>query len=387
MKKWIIGLVVLVLVVGCAIVAVSFASQGIAAQQAAANATPTALPAVKADTKVVAQAKVVPVKSASLSLATSGIVAEAPVAEGQHVEQGQLLLRLESSQQAAAVQQAEANVKRAQAHVDELKAGPRTQEVAAAEAAVAGAQAALQKLYDGPDENQIIAAQAELKNAEAAVKQAQAAYDQAGGASNPYVGMLPTSKQLEQATNNYNAAKARFAAAQKGPHASDIAAAQAEVQRTQAQLELAKAGSRPETIAAAEGDLAAAQAALTQAKAALASMELHAPFAGTLATLNVKVGEQVTPGTAAMQVADFSTWQIETSDLTELNIVRVKEGSHVVMTFDAIPELELPGSVSRIRSVGDNRQGDIVYTVIVQPERMDERLRWNMTAQVNIEPK
>ncbi len=160
MKKWIIGLVVLIIVAGCAVVVVSVASQGLVAQQAAANATPTALPAVKADTKVVAQAKVVPVKSAALSLATSGIVAEVPVAEGQRVEQGQLLLRLDSHQQAAAVMQAEANAKRAQAHLDELKAGPRTQEVAAAEAAVAGAQAALNKLYDGPDENQIIAAQA-----------------------------------------------------------------------------------------------------------------------------------------------------------------------------------------------------------------------------------
>jgi HlyD family secretion protein len=37
--------------------------------------------------------------------------------------------------------------------------------------------------------------------------------------------------------------------------------------------------------------------------------------------------------------------------------------------------------------LGENKRGDIVYTVIVQPERHEERLRWNMTAVVAIEPQ
>jgi HlyD family secretion protein len=111
---------------------------------------------------------------------------------------------------------------------------------------------------------------------------------------------------------------------------------------------------------------------------------LTAPFAGTITTLDVRVGEFASPGAVVARLADTSNMQVETTDLTELNIVNVKEGTSVTMTFDAIPGLELPGKVTRIRSYGDNRQGDIVYTVYVTPDQQDARLRWNMTAKVNI---
>ena len=51
-----------------------------------------------------------------------------------------------------------------------------------------------------------------------------------------------------------------------------------------------------------------------------------------------------------------------------------------VVTLD----LELPGRVVQIRPIGENKQGDITYTAIVQPDQLDERLRWNMTASVAI---
>jgi HlyD family secretion protein len=56
----------------------------------------------------------------------------------------------------------------------------------------------------------------------------------------------------------------------------------------------------------------------------------------------------------------------------------------VKITFDAIPDLSLSGKVLRIKGLGENRQGDIVYKVIVQPDTADARLRWNMTSAVSI---
>jgi HlyD family secretion protein len=85
-----------------------------------------------------------------------------------------------------------------------------------------------------------------------------------------------------------------------------------------------------------------------------------------------------------VRLADLSAWQIETSDLTELNIVRVREGSQAAVTFDAIPGLELLGRVSHIRALGENKQGDITYTVTIRLDRQDPRLRWNMTASVTM---
>ena len=123
---------------------------------------------------------------------------------------------------------------RAQARLTELKAGPRAQEIAsvaaaldaasaqlariqaparaealaAAQAELTAARATLQKVLEGSSQKQLIAAAAELANAEAAVRQAQAAYDRVQG--DPNIGARPEALQLQQATNNYNAAAARY---------------------------------------------------------------------------------------------------------------------------------------------------------------------------------
>lgn len=393
-----------------------------------------ALPPVRANGDVIADAVVVPGRTATLSLPGGGIVAELLVQEGAPVEAGQPLLRVQAQRHQAALARAEAGVQAAQARLDELRAGPRPQEIAAAQAAVDataaqvqrigegaraediealaaaldGARANLQRVAEGASQQQVIAAQAELANAEAALRVAQAAYDRVAGQAD--VGQRPEALQLEQATNAFQAAQARLADVQSGAtaaelaaaqaqvrqaqaqlaslqapaRASELAAAQAELRRAEAQLELLQAGARPETIAAAEADLASARAARQEAEAALADTELTAPFAGVVAELLPAVGEQVGAGAPLVRLADFSRWQVETDDLTELNVVRVREGAAVELTFDALPGVTLPGKVVQIKPIGVNKQGDITYTVVIAPDQWDERLRWNMTAVATI---
>jgi HlyD family secretion protein len=105
-----------------------------------------------------------------------------------------------------------------------------------------------------------------------------------------------------------------------------------------------------------------------------------------VASLDTKVGEQVLPGVPVVWLADLNEWQIETDDLTELSIVDVEVGATAIITVDAIPGLELPGEVVRIRAIAENKLGDATYTVIVAPEEHDARLRWGMTAMVVIPP-
>jgi multidrug resistance efflux pump len=437
MRKLVIGAVVVAILAVAGYLLYSRFGPSVTASSATPEVAAEELGPVKASDDVVADAVVVPVQHARLSLPTGGIVAEVLVAEGDAVEAGQMLMRLDSARQAAAVAQAEAQLRRAQNTVAELQAGPRQQEIGtaqaaievaqaqlarvqqgvrpeeigAAEAALDGARASLQKVQEGPREEELVAARADLANAEATLQQAQAAYDRVK--SEPNIVARPESLQLEQATNAYEAARARLEAIKKRATAADIAAAragvdqaqaqldalkaparsadvaaaEAEIRRAQAQLDLLEAGARPETIAAAEAEVAAAEAALEQAKIALSETELYAPSAGTVASLEAKVGEQVAPGSPVVWLADLSAWQIETDDLTELNIVRIQEGDPVTITFDAIPDLELPGKVVRIEAIGESKMGDITYTVIIVPDEDDDRLRWNMTASVVIEPE
>jgi len=105
--------------------------------------------------------------------------------------------------------------------------------------------------------------------------------------------------------------------------------------------------------------------------------------AAIVPTLN----EFVAPGSPIVRLADPSTWQIETTDLSDLSVARVREGDPVTIVFDGIPGLELTGRVVRIQGFGESKQGDIVYKVTIKPDHQDPRLRWNMTADVTITPR
>ena len=48
--------------------------------------------------------------------------------------------------------------------------------------------------------------------------------------------------------------------------------------------------------------------------------------------------------------------------------MRVAEGTPTSITFDAIPGLKVAGIVSRIKPLGENKQGDMTCVVIVAPE-------------------
>jgi multidrug efflux pump subunit AcrA (membrane-fusion protein) len=435
MKKWMIGVVVIAVLAGGAFLVFGDSLPWAAASEATLEAE-TVLPAVEAAREVVAEAKVVPVQYATLSLPAGGIVSDVLVAEGEVVEAGRVLLRVESAQQAATVAQAEAALSGAQARLDELKAGPRQheveaaqaavemaqaqlakvtedaepEEVAAAEAAIVSARTSLRKALEGLDEEEITIAAADLRRAEVALQQAQWAYDEVAYGAD--VGALPQAAQLEQATLDYESALAAYQLTVRGPTQAeieaaraqlaqaeanlalmlrgasdaDVALAEADIRRAQAQLDLVKAGARPETIAAAEAEVAAAEAALAQAQATVVDTVLRAPFAGSVAELDTKVGEQLVQGAPVVQLADFSAWRIETDDLTELGVVDIDTGSPVTITVDAIPELELSGQVTSIKAIGENKRGDITYTVLVEPDQYDQRLRWNMTSVVSIEP-
>jgi HlyD family secretion protein len=347
--------------------------------------TPTPTPlasAVKASAKIIAEGKVVPARGASLSFPTGGIIAQIPVALGDKVEAGKLLARLDTKQGELELVQSEAKLASAQAKLSELKRGPRPEELAAAQQNITSAQAAYDNLLQ-PDPSDLIALKADVDKAQAALDRAQAAYDRIGGDSNPFAGMTQERAALQSAWLDYQKATTLYQAKTK-PSNAQVQQALATLQTAKSQL--AKLQPSAEDIAAAQADVNAAQAARDLAGAKTKDSQLVAPFAGVVTALDIKAGEYAAPGTVVARLADSSAWQVETTDLTELNIVSVAEGGSATLEFDAIPSLEVPGKVTQIKSYGENRQGDIVYMVVVKPDQQDPRLRWNMTAKVTIEP-
>lgn len=399
------------------------------------SASVVATPTAEADASqqlVSVTGVVVPERWVALAPVTGGTVTEVAVAEGDSVLAGQVLLRLEAGRQQAAVAQAEAALAGAEARLQQLQAGARSEEIeraqvavsaaeaglvrlqegatpteiAVAEAAVSAAQAALQQVREGPSDFELIGAQADLANAEAQLHQAQAAYDQVSASAD--IGARPESAALQQATNAYQAAKAAYDELQQGPtagavavaqagvrqamaelervkapaRASDVAAAEAQVQAARLELELLQAGATGEQIAAAEADVAAAQATLQLAQAALAETEVRAPIDGTATGVHTKVGELVAAGTPVLEVAALGGLRVETTDLNEIDVVQLQPGQQATVTFDALPGVAVPASISRIASRSSEGAG-VNYTVVIELSDAPEQLRWGMTAFVD----
>ncbi|MBU2703317.1 HlyD family secretion protein [Sporomusaceae bacterium BoRhaA] len=178
----------------------------------------------------------------------------------------------------------------------------------------------------------------------------------------------------------------------------NMAEAERELQR-QERLERAGAATR-QKVEQAQTDVVRKQSALVQAQAeltagekkvsesqdALDKTELRSPISGTVVFLEVEAGEHAEIGKVLVRIADESEWEVKTDDLTELSVANVKKGNPVDLTFDGIPGLDIAGKVKFVRSYGEKKRGDMTYTVFIAPETWDERLRWNMTAQIAITP-
>jgi multidrug efflux pump subunit AcrA (membrane-fusion protein) len=352
--------------------------------------------------------QLVPAVRADLSSQSGGLVAEVLVEPGDEVEEGTVLIRVDSTDAQLALQQAEAALAAADAQLALLQAGPRPEEIAAAEASLAAAQAAVSQAVAGRDQLEAGTLEAEIEAAQAQVAAAQAeelvareAHDQTmrcytlpdGSEACPALGTLE-----EQARYGYHAAREALEAAQaqldalmEGTEGHQLAAnaavwvAAAQRDVAQAQLELLQSGATSEEIALAEASVAQAAAALEVARVALDRCETRAPFAGTVGAVYIRLGELIVPGQMLLTLGDLDTLQVETTDLDEIDVAQVELGQAAEITFDALPDTVFSGRLVHISPMAESGTGGVNYTAIIEPDALDPLIRWGMTAFVDIE--
>jgi HlyD family secretion protein len=252
---------------------------------------------------------------------------------------------------------------------------------AAAQLELVRAQQALDDLLDSSD--------TDLARAVIDLKDAQEAYDKA----DDYLRYLQNSKKVPQTETRtfliqtWRGYEYRYKTRNfKGPAPSDwiieaendLALKKAELEEAQSTYERVKDGSDTDQLALLE-------ARLNAAKAGVAAFTVIAPFDGVVAELNAKAGGSINAGEIAVTVADFSTWLIKTTDLTEIDVVALAEHQPVTVKLDAIPDVELKGSVLSIGQSYSENQGDVVYEVTVQLMDKNPAMRWGMTAEVKFE--
>lgn len=325
----------------------------LAACGSAANApaTPEALPTALADDTIIAEGRLEPIHYAEIAFSAGGTVSEVLVKEGQQVKKGDVLVRLGDASDT---------------------------NYAAAQLELATAQQALNDLQDtaGTD-----LAQTVIDLREAREEQEKAVNylsylenTEKIPQTNTQVFLVQTWKgyQYEYRTKNI-----------KGPAPEDwIVEARNDLDLKTARVEeLERAYDRMKD-GVDKDQLAVLEARVNAAKAKVDSFSVTAPFDGVVARMDAKVGNSINAGAVAVTVADFSAWVVKTTDVTEIDVVKLAEGQPVSITFDAFPSQELQGNIVSIGETYTENQGDVVYEVTVMLANTDPGMRWGMTAAV-----
>jgi HlyD family secretion protein len=369
----------------------------------------------------------------TLSFGSTDRIAEVMVEEGQQVAAGDVLARLDTAslewqvaraqasldtaqarlkqaEQPASAEDlasAQASVDSAQANYEKVKAGPTQAELASAKAAVDSAQANYEKVKAGPTKEDLASAKAALDEAQAALEQAQAAYDLVK--DRPDVAMLPQALNLQNATIEYQRAKANYESAanhptpselaaaeaqlsqaeanltdlQARPAASDLAAAQAQVSQAEANLAQLQARPSADDVAVAQAQVDEAVVALDQTQSQLEDAVLTAPFGGTVLTVNARAGEWASPGAPAIVLAATGPMLLKV-EADELDVPQIKVGQAVHLHFNALPGDQITGTVTFIAPASTNVQGAVAYEVGIRFEPGSVPVRLGMTAEVEI---
>jgi HlyD family secretion protein len=360
---------------------------------------------------VLASGSVGPQARVGLAFESPGRVAEVAAEVGDAVKAGDVLAQLDAGRLALQVRQARAALALAEAQLAQLQAGPQPEEVAtseanlrAAQARVSAAAANLDQLGANPGDAPVAAARADLA---AAISQQKVAADTYDLTLQCVTFNLPTGEKREicpalgapeeQARYNLQAADKALAAAQArldevlaGADADEIRAARANVlaaaaQRdaAQAQLDLLLAGATDEQVADAEAQVAQARAALAVAELSLERATLHAPFDGVVSDVSVTVGEMASAGRPAIVLLDTSRFHISVS-LDEIDVGLLAEGQTAEVTLDALPEVEIVGTVERIAPVATFEGGVVNYDVGIALAPTEAPIRADMTANATI---
>jgi HlyD family secretion protein len=369
MKKKLLTLALIVTILSFALVA--------CANKTEATATGTTVPS----TAVIAEGRLKPVEGSKLSFQASGVVDEVLVKTGDKVKSGDVLVRLANADLAAAqllsAQQAldllirnegDDRAKLWQAYLDSQKA-----------------RAKAQRKWDDLDvkdiENRIEDDQHTVDDRRLELQHKQENFDKYKDLGEEDSNRKTAKDELDQAQNNLNEAISHLETTTRERDTvraalDDALAVEAEAKH---QYEISQNGPNAEKLALAKAQVAAEEGVL-------ANYELKAPFDGVVADVSVNVGEQVGPDSVAVSVANFDAWVVETTDITELEVVKIAVGQQVNMIPDALPDVTLIGTVESISQSFKQQSGDIIYTVRIKVDKVDERMRWGMTLEVTFEP-
>jgi HlyD family secretion protein len=429
-KKWIwISLVVIATLAmggyffGPNLVSIINIGTGEAQAQELVDASSTTVIRPAADTAQVSAAGNIEVAGQySAMLRVSGIVTEVPVEVGDDVQAGDLLVAMDTVDLERAVQLAQLDLASAQTSLDQLleaadpteiasaqaslvsaqenlvdvQAGATAEELASAEATLAAAQERYQDLVDGLSEAELTQLAVSLHKAELTLQEAQDEYDRVA-----YKGDIGASQEamaLQEATIDYEAAKAAYEESTEPASEADLQEALSNIETAKYQLDTLRNQPTEAELASAEAQVASAEANLTnllngtdandleaaeiavmkskldleEAQEDLAQAQLLAPIDGAVLSVGVEEGEKInTDSLDAVTLTDLTDLELNVL-VAEVDIPKVKVGQPVEIAIDALQDQIFKGTVSKVQPVSESSSGVVNYPITIQLD--DENL-------------
>lgn len=235
----------------------------------------------------------------NVSTKVPGQIEEVAVNEGDYVENGQVIAKLDSASLQIQVEQAQASLASAQAKLASLQEGNRHQQVA---------------------------------QSKAAVEQAAANLDNAG-------------KNYERIENLYDGGA--ISAQQRDAAQTALKVAQAQYDTAAEGLSLMNEGATEQDIKFAESQVSQAAAQLKSAQLQLENSVIKAPVSGVVAKKAVDPGEMVAVGQNLFSITNPADAWVE-ANIEETDIGKIQLGQRVDFTVDAYPGKKFKGEVAEV---------------------------------------
>lgn len=342
-----------------------------------------------------------------IAFKTAGKLVERAVAEGQEVQAGQVVARLDREQlerqreaQVAALAAAESQLAQARtaarwqkeavaadlearraelgaagARLQELRAGSRPQEIREARAAVAAARSEFERASSDWERAQVLYSNDDISTAQR--DQFRARFESAQAAL----------RQAEQ----------RASLVEAGPRTETIEAAASQVARARAAVKAAEANAlevrrREQEIAARQAETERIRAQIAVIDQQLADTVAVSPISGVVLVEAAEPGEVVAPGTPVLTVGDIDRPWLR-GYITATDLGRVKIGNPVRVSTDSFPGKTYNGRVSFIASEAEftpkqiqtrEERVKLVYRVKIDVENPGRELKNNMPADAEI---
>lgn len=123
-----------------------------------------------------------------------------------------------------------------------------------------------------------------------------------------------------------------------------------------------------------------AEDALANAKADLSDYYVFAPFDGVIASMDAKVGDSATGVLGTI----VTNQKVATLSMNEVDVSKINLGQKATVTFDAIEDLSITGTVVEIDTLGTVSQGVVSYNVKVSFDTEDDRIKPSMSVSASI---